>query len=194
MKIKMTILLFLVLALEVVSFSSCSYKTTYTDIKDYSEVWKLSGHNLIRSECYSTISPLFVSNIDKRDIKEFYCGYEETLPVGESFQIYLSVAFEDNEFAEEIGRLSDEFETLDDEFEIKTYVSVFGWNDCYEYAAVDEQKKEITYIYLQYIDYENIRFDKSLLPKDYAERETAHSMSYNIYLKTQIKTRDGTLS
>ncbi len=180
MKRKLSVLLIVVFAL--VSFSSCSYKTTYTDIKDYSKIWELSGHSLIRSKCYNDISPLFVHDIDKRDIKEFYCGYEETLPVGENFQIYLTVAFKDSEFNDEIKRLSDEFEVLQDEFEIKAYVSAFSWNDCYEYAAVDEQKKEITYIYLQYIDYEDIRFDKSLLPKEYAERETAHDMSYNFYI------------
>ena len=95
----------IILSLTLLLFSGCSYvayKDYYSNIDDYYEIWELPGFN----HGYSGVSPLFPENLENLDVKDFYCRYDQQLPLGEGIQVFLKIQFYDNNlFEDELSRI-----------------------------------------------------------------------------------------
>lgn len=155
----------------LLSFSGCypSYKTYYTNVSDYSEIFKLQGYIL---SCYE-IKSIFPDSISGLDVKNFYCRYDEQLPLGEGFQVLLEIKYNDKDlFNEEINRISSIAFDCSENFKkcnFKAYATHLLKKGFSEYSLVDNNNHIIYYIYLQYLPEEEIEFDNNLLPENYTD-------------------------
>lgn len=167
-----------------ISLSGCSYKT-YFDENNYSEVWECSGFNPRLYDLYET-SSLFPESIDELNVEKFYARYDEQLPLGEGFQILLSVKYENkSEFNMETERIasvstecSEQFENLD--FNFSAYGTILGWEDSMEYAVINKDDQVIHYVYVQCTEKQEIEFEHDLLPINYPELGDGEINTYNL--------------
>lgn len=172
MKVIIKKVLFFLLSLCTVLYcSGCSsytaYKDYYNDICSYEEIWDLSGFR----HGYDGPSPLFPSDVEKLDVVDFFCRYDQQLPLGEGIQVYLHIHYEDNEvFQDEVKRISAlAFDSTDafNKTEFSAYSLRLGTDLSSEYAMVDGSNQNIYYIYLQNLPQNEIEFDGSLIPNGY---------------------------
>ncbi len=135
-------------------------------------------------DLYET-SALFPENIDDLKVEKFYARYDELLPLGESFQILLSIKYEDKlVFDLECNRIesiSTEFSKQFDipNFEFLAYATIIGWEDCFEYAIINTDENVIHYVFLQDIYKQDIDFDYVFLPNNYPELKDIYINTYN---------------
>ena len=66
--------------------TGCSYSAyiDYYDIKDYNSIWELTGFR----HGYDNTSLLFPENIDDLEVVDFFCRYDQQLPLGEGIQVF----------------------------------------------------------------------------------------------------------
>lgn len=169
------IVIIFVMLIGILTLSSCSFRKYYYNISDYSEIWKLSGFR----HGYDDQSTFFPDNIEEMDIKNFFCRYDENLPLGESIQICLEIHFEnENLFDSEVQRISEVSFECSEKFkrsQYTAYATRLGDYDefensirnSYEYALIDQDQNTIYYIYLQSLDINKVGFEHNLLPDDY---------------------------
>lgn len=154
----------------ILSLTSCKYyadKTYYSSTADYDKVWTLSG---LRNGDYG-VSAIFPEKLDGLQVDDFFCRYDEQLPLGEGFQIHLSVKYSDD-FGTEIDRISSVGKRCDGSFsntQYEAYSLCMGEAYSYEYALADRDNSVIHYIYLQGVPKDQIEIEKSLIPDDYSE-------------------------
>ena len=126
-----------------------AYKSDYSNIEDYEEIWELSGFR----HGYDN-EMFFPANLDNYDIINYYCRYDQQLPLGEGIQVYLEIQFQDGaSIKTEIERFSEFATKCDDLFEesgFEAYVTRLGEDiGICEYALVDYQSNKIYFVYLQ---------------------------------------------
>lgn len=156
----------------LLTFSSCSYpayKHYYTDTNDYSKIWELAGFN----HGYEDISLFFPEKLENLNVKDFYCRYDEQLPLGEGTQVFLKIHYNDiSSFNSEKDRIISLSSNCNEYFEqsnYKAYATRLGDDGSSEYALIDETQQIIYYIFLQDLPKEQIEFDHRLLPTGYTE-------------------------
>lgn len=154
----------------IIFLCGCSYpahKEYYSNIEDYPIIWHLTGFN----HGYEGVSSFFPQDIKKLDVQEFYCRYDQQLPLGEGVQIFLIVKYNSNEeFDSECERISSCSFTCDNSFVesgLEAYATRIGENLSSEYALIDTKQNTVYYIYLQNIPKKEIEFDDMFLPVDY---------------------------
>ena len=142
-----------------------------SDVADYRS-WSLSeqySHLLIFPETVPAGS---------RDTAYYYryeSGY--TRPM---CQIYLSCYLDGETYAAEVERLaalayesrSSGYQTVrydETSFSCPAYVTIEGYDFCYEYALTDEGEKRIVYVYAMNTIREDIKFEEELLPDYFME-------------------------
>lgn len=121
------------------------------------------------------ISALFPESIDELNVEKYDARYDEHLPLGEGFQILLSVKYEDVfEFDTEVERIreisiecSEQFEIPD--FNFLAYATILGWEDTMEYAIINTDEQKIYYVYVQCTEKKEIEFEHKFLLKNYPE-------------------------
>lgn len=180
---KKLVLSIAVLGSLIFSFSGCSYKT-YLDAESYSQIWEKTGFHPISYNLYET-SALFPESIDDLKVEKFHARYDEHLPLGEGFQILLSIKYEDKStFEVECNRIelisteiSQQFDISN--FEFSAYATIICWEDCFEYAIINTDEQVIFYIFLQDVRKHDIEFDHVFLPKNYPELKDAYINMYN---------------
>lgn len=160
----------IMLSLTMILLSGCSYvayKDYYSSIDDYYEIWELPGFR----HDYSGVSPIFPENIENFDVQDFYCRYDQQLPLGEGVQVFLKIQFDDsNVFEDELKRikqLSLECSEYFDRSDFESYAICLGENYSSEYALVGKDDLLIYYISLYNIPKEQIEFDHQFLPINY---------------------------
>ena len=164
---KRTLIVFLTLIIAL-SFTSCGYMAVstayYNETKDYDSVWELAG--VEKSE-----SSVFPESVKGLETEEFFCRYDEQLPLGEGVQIFLRVKYDDTNYENEINRLKEIASSeYDDFFEYSSFVSCFGEEySFYEYALSDGEQKEIVYVYINGLPKSEIEIDGKYLPSNYED-------------------------
>jgi len=155
-----------------VLFSGCSYvayKDYYSNIDSYEKIWKLSG----LSQKYKESIKLFPEDIDTLNVVDYYCRYDQQLPLGEAFQIFLKVNYDEkNLFNTEIDRITSLSFRCNEYFEVNdlsAYATLMEKDSYFEYVLVDEEQQTIYYIYLQNLPKEQIEFEYTFLPIQYEE-------------------------
>lgn len=161
----------LIAVLLILVLSGCAYsaeKTYYRETDDYDEIWKLTGFR----HGYDDKSPLFPDEIDDLEVKNFYCRYDEQLPLGEGVQIFLEIAYDDISFDSEQKRISkmtvEDKENFTDS-RCSAYSLQMGENGCWEYALTDNGQNIVYYIFLYNLPEEEIEMDKNFLPENYVD-------------------------
>ena len=151
-------------------FSGCFYiadKDYYTDASDYLNIWQLSGFR----HGDDGSPPLFPKSIDELNIKSFYCRYDQQLPLGEGFQIFLNIQYDDkNLFDSELERIVSLSFDCSEYFEqsaFSAYATCLGKNFSFIYALADSEQQTIYYIYLQNLPKNEIEFSHQFLPNGY---------------------------
>lgn len=145
-----------------------AYKTTYTDVKDYSQIWSLTGFH----HGYDKQSPLFPNELDNLQIVRFYCRYDEQLPLGEGVQVFLKVKYDEAFFAEEFQRILTIAQPDVTNFTItkwSAYSVRLGEDGCWEYALLNEESKEIYYCFIYNLPQTEIEIDDAVLPNNYVD-------------------------
>ncbi len=161
---------FIIIALIVINtflLTSCSYvayKTYYTNEKDYSQIWALAGVSTGNKD----IHDLFPTEISNLSVEEFFCRYDEQIPLGEGVQVFLKVHYEDKEsFLAELERISLLAYSCDEHFQgsdMSAYATSMGEGSLWEYSLIDEQQQLIYYIYLRFLPKDEIEIENSMLP------------------------------
>lgn len=147
---------------------SCSVSTRYFyDIDDYDEIWELSGYGVKEDGAL----PIFPSTIKNLNVIDFFCRYDELIPLGEEIQIYLQIKYENyNEFKVEKERIESIAFVCTDRFDNSKFIPYcvkMGNDYTLEYALVNENESEIYYIYINNLSRNEIEFDSKFLPLDY---------------------------
>lgn len=161
----------LIAVLLIFVLSGCAYsaaKTYYRGTDDYNEIWKLAGLR----HGYDDKSPLFPDEIDDLEVKDFYCRYDEQLPLGEGVQIFLEIAYDDTSFDSEQKRISETAVEDKENFtdsRCSAYSLKMGENGCWEYALTDDSQNMVYYIFLYNLPEEEIEIDKNFLPENYVD-------------------------
>lgn len=179
---KKIIAVILLICLSFTLFACKMESDYYKDISDYTDICYLEGMRID----YADHSPVFPASIENLQVEDFFCRHDIMLPVGEEIQIYLKVKYDSESFAAEIERIASVSEECSDMFDssldYKAYcaelgkdIDTDGWEDDYEYALIDENEQTVQYIYLIYLDKDEIEFSTELLPlnyMDYSEKLT----------------------
>lgn len=135
------------------------------DIDKYGE-WEKSGiHSPLK---------IFPEKVVNKEKAEYFYGREKGLQ-NDKVQIYLKCTYSQEQFQEEVERISEIGDTYEgenyhirydkDNFKFPAYVAIYGADEQFEYALVDGKNLTIYYVYLQLILEDEIEFDKEVLPK-----------------------------
>lgn len=119
---------------------------------------------------------VFPDTVEKMQVEEYLYQFSTGL-LDSNYQIFLKSKLSKAEYQKEVKRLENISDSLDGKtqkiyldnksFCFPAYVTICNFNFTYEYALVDEENTTIYYVYLQFIDKEDIKFDKKLLPGNY---------------------------
>ena len=163
-------LMIISLTVHLVSCGYMAYTTFYTNIEDYNHIWNLSGVRVGNQGSPS----VFPDNIEGLLVEDFFCRYDEKLPLGEGLQVFLNIQYNDKmTFDSELKLLKelskDNVENLFSKLQFETYIVNLGEGYYYEYALVDESEQKVIYIYLQGLPKDEIEFDHIYLPDNYTD-------------------------
>ncbi len=130
---------------------------------------------------------IFPQQIEYVDAEKYLYRCSEGI-LDNDYQIFLKCNYSENMYQAEIQRLSqikDEYEGHENKvfydtenFKNPSYVCIYNFDSTYEYACLDEENFSICYIYLQFVDKNEIKFDKDLLPEQYG---SGGNNGFNIY-------------
>lgn len=130
---------------------------------------------------------------------QYYYRYESgyTRPM---CQIYLRCQLDSQDYASEVARLSGlTYESAaagtntvlydSTSFRLPAYVTIEGYDFCYEYALVDDTEQSIVYVYAMNTIEQDIKFSTSFLPNYFMEDFTDMSVTgldrYTMYERYQ---------
>lgn len=152
-------------------FSACSYsahKEYYSNVDNYAEIWDLTGFHHGYEDGFSRFFP---ETLEGFAVKDFYCRYDQQLPLGEGVQVFLKIQFSDEDmFQAELDRMKALSSRCDEYFEesnLDAYATRLGEDFLSEYALVDNEQLVVHYIFLQNLPKNEIEFDHQFLPIGY---------------------------
>ena len=184
-------IIFIVLLLGCIMWLTFNKNQNYetSDISQYGEM-----KNKLKGKVFSglDIFPKEIENIETK--KNYYMQYGRK-NLDYSVQVYLECEYGEEQFQQELERLSKMKETYEkyqlhhfivkdvENFDYPAYVMIFQNNYTYEYALIDEENKKIIYIYLQHTNYEDLMVDGVYLDKKYKEymKNGESEIGYNQY-------------
>lgn len=149
---------------------------TSTDISEYRVFEGFRGHSKL---------DVFPEQIrGDMEAHRYFYYYADTFLDSEA-QIYLECSYDEDAYLKEIERLRgirEEYEgrvqaiVYDTEsFSYPAYVTIDADDHCYEYAMLLGDNK-IVYVFLQFIEEEEIAFPAEYLPKGYEEKKDGYSI------------------
>ena len=140
---------------------------TTRSISEYGE-W--SGHIEVEKEGFFTTLDIFPKELPSSAAVDDYYYFCNNGLLDNSYQIYLVCSYNQDDFSAEKDRLhslelsyKDEVHTpiiTDTGFEYPAVVTMFGNQDSFEYALLDDETKTIVYVYAQ-----SMGIKKSVVPK-----------------------------
>ncbi len=157
-------------------FSGCSLnpqypvasKDYYNDINDYDLIRNHLPGYLIEYEKNEKLFPAQLSNTNNSTL---FCRYDQRLPLGEGFQIFLTRKFStkddfinEKERISSIGYKCNEFFSL---VSYDAYTTNMDNSTYFEYVLLDESSLEIVYVYLQTVPKNELEIDSKYLPTNY---------------------------
>ena len=170
---KIIIILSLILVLTLSSCSDVYSERILSDAEQYEDMWELSERRVYHE--YPQVSLLFPQSINEEQCIDFLCKHTTYQIVGTGWQVLLNIKYNDDEFANEVKRLSDLCVDspvcgLTEYFDLPAYASVWNWACCYEYAVVNEEEKTISYVYLQLINKDYLCLEDVYVPNEYDQQ------------------------
>ncbi len=145
---------------------------------------------------------LFPDDLDKTEEANFWYEYKTGL-LDTDGSFFLTADYSDEEFANEIKRISEVTCTVNDDVEDHTqavrydeqmynypaYIAIDGYTHNYEYALIDEDNDRIIYVLLGYPDYKELSEYKEYLKVDPAEYDIKGSSleRFCIYAVRSVK-------
>ncbi|MBE6713884.1 MAG: hypothetical protein E7521_09365 [Ruminococcaceae bacterium] len=170
-----TLIIATILLLLLIKF--CSYpavsKDYYNDPDDYEDIWELEGVLELSKLADNGYLAMFPTDVSRLEIKDYLCRHDQCLPLGEGFQLFIKVKYEDRkEFLEEKERLAalDAYgKKTSTKTKLTLYMAQDGFRSCYEYTLIDEKEQTVIYIYLTGLPKKQIEFDHKYLPDNYKD-------------------------
>lgn len=145
---------------------------------------------------------LFPDDLDKTEDANFWYEYKTGL-LDTDGSFFLTADYSDEEFANEIKRISEVTCTVNDDVEDHTqavrydeqmynypaYIAIDGYTHNYEYALIDEDNDRIIYVLLGYPDYKELSEYKDYLKVDPTEYDIKGSSleRFCIYAVRSVK-------
>lgn len=155
------------------------------DVLEYGEYENFLGYSNL------DIFPEKISDKCQSKYNDYYYYCRDTL-FDPKCQIYASVCYSENEYNDEIKRLSEIEEKVSDKtnkikydnngFNYPAYIAINGNNYCYEYALLLEEEHRIIYVFIQNIDKKEIVFDVNYLPENYSLSDSYKENEFSIYM------------
>ena len=175
-------LIFLCIVITLLTTVACNnvyQETIITDVNSLVDIWQLPE----RRPSDTTI--LFPSTVNEDECINFYCKHSTYHLVGTGWQVELVVKYDNVDFVKEKTRLVEICKNsvvagATTYFDYPTYATIWNWNGCFEYAVIDEKNMNISYIYLQLVDKNEITINKKFIPNKY-ETEMPQTPTYSIY-------------
>ena len=143
--------------------------------------------------------PQIIRALEGGEVAECVVRYGEDLPLGEHVQTLLSFRYDEDGFASALDAVhetgakkyedrritsdGESYEDLGEElFPLPAFITVLS-SEIYvcEYVLVDEGALTLHYVYLRFVDYDDVVFDKSFLPAGYAGREYPGRLDFDVY-------------
>ena len=179
----------IVILLSVIIFTwlciTGGFPTKTSNINDYGKFKDFNGY----SNLY-----IFPKNMpSSAQIDSYYYYYRDTM-FDPTCHIYLEYSLSKDYFNAEVSRLSNISETFENEnykdienkivyntsnFIYPAYITIFNNNHCYEYALIDKENFKIICVFTQFINYNDVKFDKKYLPT--ASNNEKDNESFSIY-------------
>ena len=141
-------------------------KEYYNELSDYPNIWELAGFYLGSDEQ----SPLFPEDISALDVADYFCRYDQLLPLGEGVQLLLHIRYDEIAFSAETQRIEALTTDRTDAFhctKLRAQVLYLGTDYMSEYALIDDEDHSIYYIYLSSIPKNQLEIDLDLIPTGY---------------------------
>lgn len=166
-------------------FFTGGFPNKTSNMKDYGSFKDFKGY----SNLY-----IFPNEIPKSAEVDSYYYYQRDTLFDPTCQIYLEYSLSKTDFDAEVLRLSKISERYKNEnykdkinnivydtknFIYPAYVTIFNQNHCYEYALLNNEECKIIYVFTQFIELNNVKFDKKYLPVDFGKEKS--STGFNIY-------------
>ena len=139
---------------------------------------------------------IFPEEVREDRVTEYYYSYREGL-FDEDVQLYLQCEYTPEEFQEECLRLEQAHVIYRDggqrrrngtryntgDYMLPAYEAIQGVDHAYEYALLDEENGRIDYIFLQFVDEDDLVFAREKLPYGYGRDYTVDPKlsPYNMY-------------
>lgn len=150
-----------------------------TDLSCYGEFKESGGYSNFK------IFPEIIST--DMNVTRYLYQYKDSI-FDPTVQVYMECTYEKDSYLKEIERLQDISEEYNGEvknvhydinsFDYPAYVTIDANNHCYEYALILENKR-IVYVFLQFVNKEDIGFPLDYLPKEYENKQDS---GYTIYV------------
>lgn len=168
---------FILLTLIIICIAM-NQKKVITDIDEYGMFNGFRG--------YSNLD-IFPEQIpDKGTDTQYYFEYKDEI-FDPYYQIYLKCTYDTPTYSDEVKRLAQIKENYQgitqkiryntEKFEYPAYVAIYGDDGCYEYALLDEDNQTIIYIFTQWANADDIKFENAYLPHNYmADTEDTFSI------------------
>ncbi len=167
MKYVLKITLYIVIVTVLLVFSGCKYiEKTIDSAEEYSQIFNLSETGL--EDSFS----IFPESIDSLETVFFKCIHTTLLPLGTDIQIQLTIKYDKQNYDEEIQKLERKCKSSvvygeNAYFDKPAYAFAWNYQGCFEYAVVNPETREIEYIYLQFVDPEDLFISEDAIPHHY---------------------------
>ena len=147
---------------------------------------------------------IFPEELAEEQVQEYYYFYREGL-FDADVQLYIQCAYSQKDFQAECERLEQahvsyqrrthgtRYNTRD--YMLPAYEAIQGVDHTYEYALVDEEHLTIEYVFLQFVDAQDVVFEKEKLPygygRDYTVDDNLHPYDMYAFPREEGEYEDG---
>lgn len=148
---KFTIFITIGVIVSVICFIFLGYE--FLRVKKY-ETTSVEKIGKYKGNFYFNIALIPTEILEKSKVIEYKYKYEESI-LDDSQYILLTYQYSDDEYSNEkkrIASINDEYASVvynDSYFDLPAYIYMYEVGDSNEFALVDDEKKQITYVYIQ---------------------------------------------
>ncbi|MBP5555118.1 MAG: helix-turn-helix domain-containing protein [Lachnospiraceae bacterium] len=145
---------------------------------------------------------LFPDDLDEAEDAEFWYEYKTGL-LDTDGSFFLTAVYSDEEFVEEIERISEITCTVsdgeeditqsviydEDMYNYPAYIAIDGYTHNYEYALIDDEDNRIIYVLLGYPDYEELSEYRDYLKSDPSEYDFENGTSLDRFCIYAVRSK-----
>lgn len=179
-----TSIIVIILSIGIIYFAWVAFTggnpTIENDVSRYGQYNNFLGYSNLE------VFPNKIPNKSNKGYNDYYYYCKDTF-LDPTCQVYASVNYTETEYNNEVKRLSEITQKLDNKinkikyynkgFCYPAYVAVNGNCNCYEYALLVENEHKIIYIFIQNVRKDEVIFNVNYLPENYLNNDQFNDFS-----------------